>query len=74
MSNVVPVHPPQPLLAGYLRVGHDGHRRLPHMLSVGRLKYKRFVIDAAYIDSQTDLLKSLQAAGGKNKNNAVMAI
>jgi hypothetical protein len=63
MSNVVPLHPPQPLLAGYLRVGHDGHRRLPHMLNVGRLKYKRFVFEAAYIESQTDLLKALQAVG-----------
>jgi phosphopantetheine adenylyltransferase len=52
MSNVVPLHPPQPLLAGYLRVGHDGHRRLPHMLNVGRLKYKRFVFDAACNDQE----------------------
>jgi hypothetical protein len=63
MSNVVALHPPQPLLAGYLRVGHDGHRRLPHMLNVGRLKYKRFVFDAAYIESQTELLKALQSVG-----------
>lgn len=63
MSNVVPLHPPQPLLAGYLRVGHDGHRRLPHMLNVGRLKYKRFVFEAAYIESQTELLKALKVAG-----------
>ena len=63
MSNVVPLHPHQPLLAGYLRVGHDGHRRLQHMHNVGRLKYKRFVFDAAHIESQTELLKALQAAG-----------
>jgi hypothetical protein len=63
MSNVVSLYPPQPLLAGYLRVGHDGHRRLPHMLSVGRLKYKRFVFEAAYIETQTELLKALISAG-----------
>ena len=63
MGNVVSLHPPQPLLAGYLRVGYDGHRRLLHMHNVDRLKYKRFVFEAAHIESQTDLVKVLQAAG-----------
>jgi hypothetical protein len=60
MSNVVPLHPPQPLLAGYLRVGHDGHRRLPHMLNVGRLKYKRFVFEAALKIEDEVLKKALK--------------
>ena len=63
MSNVIPLHPAQPLLAGYLRVGYGDQRRLQHMHNVGRLKYKRFVFEAAHIESQTELVKALQAAG-----------
>lgn len=63
MSNVVPLHPAQPLLAGYLRVGYGDHRRLQHIHDVGRLKYKRFVFEAAHIESQTELVRGLQAAG-----------
>jgi hypothetical protein len=62
-SNVISLHPRQPSLAGYLRVGHDGHRLLEHMLKAGRLQHKRFVFDAAYIDRQTDLLRAVKAAG-----------
>ena len=62
-NNVIPLRPRQPDLAGYLRVGHDGHRLLEHMLKAGRLQHKRFVFDAAYIDRQWDLLKAVKAAG-----------
>jgi hypothetical protein len=62
-SNVVQLHPRQPSLAGYLRVGHDGHRLLEQMLTAGRLQHRRFVFDAAYIDRQRDLLKAFKTAG-----------
>ena len=33
-SNVIPLHHRQLVLAGYLRVGHDRHRLLEHMLMI----------------------------------------
>jgi hypothetical protein len=60
MAEVIHLHPRQPPLAGYLRVGHNGHRKLEHMLASGRLQYRRFVFDASYLAEQGDLLRVLQ--------------
>lgn len=62
-AEVISLHARQPLLAGYLRVGHRGHRRLDDMLAAGKLQYKRFVFDASHLADQTDLLRSLKKTG-----------
>ncbi|MBZ0218124.1 MAG: hypothetical protein K8F25_16325 [Fimbriimonadaceae bacterium] len=62
-AEIIPLHARPPLLAGYLRVGHKGHRRLDEMLAAGKLQYKRFVFDASHLADQTDLLRSLKKAG-----------
>jgi hypothetical protein len=62
-AQIIPLHPQQPLIAGYLRVGHDGHKKLEHMLAAGRLQHKRIVFDAAFISKQVELLRALRANG-----------
>ncbi len=63
MAEVIHLHPRQPLLAGYLRVGHNGHRKLENMLVSGKLQYRRFVFDACHLVEQVDLLRALQRSG-----------
>jgi len=57
------LHPQSAPLAGVLRVGHTGHRKLEAMLAAGRFPYKRVVFDAAHIEEQSDFVKSLVANG-----------
>jgi hypothetical protein len=54
------MEPPRP--AGFLRVGHNGHRRLEQLLSAGNLPYDRFVFDATHVGQQLELLEALRAA------------
>jgi hypothetical protein len=46
-----------PPIAGYLRVGHTGHRKLLDLPAGGRLSFRRIVLDAAYFDEQAELAK-----------------
>ncbi len=57
------LYPEDSVIAGYLRVGHTGHRKLWELHAAGRLNFNRFVFDAAHIDEQVDLLKALKASG-----------
>ena len=61
-AEIIELRPKQPLLAGYLRVGHNGQKRLQSMLSSGRLQHRRFVFDASHLHEQIDLLNSLKKA------------
>lgn len=63
MAEVIHLHPRQPLLAGYLRVGHNGHKMLENMLGGGKLQYRRFVFDASHLAEQQHLLRKLQKNG-----------
>lgn len=53
---------PSPI-GSFLRVGHTGHRKLEALISASRLRFRRFVFDAAHIGEQRDLLATLQGAG-----------
>ena len=57
------LRPQSPPLAGYLRLGHTGHRKLADLQAAGRFPYRRIVVDAAHLAEQRDLLKTLKAAG-----------
>jgi hypothetical protein len=57
------LRPQTPPLAGYLRLGHTGHRKLAELQAAGRFPYRRIVVDAAHVAEQHDLLKTLKAAG-----------
>lgn len=61
-AEIIELRPKQPLLAGYLRVGHNGQKRLQSMLASGRLQHRRFVMDASHIHDQAELLASLKKA------------
>src|SRR4051794_18351205 len=50
-------------IAGFLRVGHTGHRKLEALHAAGRFPYRRVVFDAAYIDEQIDLVNILKRSG-----------
>lgn len=63
MATLHILHPKSPPLAGFLRLGHTGHRKLAELLASGRFPYKRVVVDAAYFGDQIDLIKSLKADG-----------
>ena len=57
------LHSPPLPIGSFLRVGHNGHRKLESLLAASRLRFRRFVFDAAHIDEQQDLLGTLQRAG-----------
>src|SRR5258707_11717551 len=50
-------------VAGFLRVGHTGHRKLEALHAAGRFPYRRVVFDAAHIGEQLELLKMLRTSG-----------
>jgi hypothetical protein len=53
---------PEPI-GSFLRVGHTGHRKLEGLIAASRLRFRRFVFDAAHVEEQQDLLATLQRAG-----------
>jgi hypothetical protein len=53
---------PSPI-GSFLRVGHTGHRKLEALIAASRLRFRRFVFDAAHVDERRDLLATLQRAG-----------
>jgi hypothetical protein len=57
------LRPTMPTVAGYLRIGHTGHRRLADLHASGRLPYKRMVFDAAHFGEQIELAKTLKTSG-----------
>ena len=57
------LRPQSPPLAGFLRVGHTGHRKLLDLQAAGRLPFRRVVFDAAHLEEQIELLKQLKASG-----------
>jgi hypothetical protein len=57
------LHPHSAALAGFLRVGHTGHRKLDALIAAGRFPYRRVVFDAAHLSEQRELLKVLRANG-----------
>lgn len=57
------LRPMTPTIAGYLRVGHTGHRKLADLHAAGRLPYRRIVFDAAHLAEQLELAKTLKASG-----------
>src|ERR1700735_3533414 len=46
------LRPQTPPIAGYLRVGHTGHRKLLDLHAAGRLAFRRIVFDAAHFDER----------------------
>lgn len=77
MSATVHVlHPKLPSISGFLRVGHTGHRKLEELIAANRIRFQRFVFDAAHLEEQKDLLHLLQKAGCEiilDPNTAEMA-
>ena len=59
---VVQLRPPSEL-AGYLRLGFTGYRKLADLHAAGRLHFRRFVVEAAYFIEHWDLIRDLQADG-----------
>ena len=57
------LRPQAPPLAGFLRVGHTGHRKLMDLQAAGRLPFRRIVFDAAHLGEQVELVKRLKASG-----------
>ncbi len=63
MTNVVYLHGHSHTLAQFVRIGAGNHRLLEHLLAAGSLPVRRFVVDAALVAKQTDLLSALRADG-----------
>ena len=63
MPNVVYLHRSPDRISTFVRVGGSGHRQLETLLLSGRLPAERFVIDAAALARQSDLVTALKAAG-----------
>ena len=63
VATVHHLHPPSPPLAGFLRVGHTGQRKLEALHAAGRFPYRRVVFDAAHLAQQLGLLERLRASG-----------
>lgn len=57
------LHAKPPAIGSFLRVGHTGHRKLEALIAASRVRFRRFVFDAAHIDQQRDLLATLQRSG-----------
>jgi hypothetical protein len=63
VATVHMLRPLTPPIAGYLRVGHTGNRKLLNLHAGGRLSFRRIVFDAAYFEEQIELAKTLKASG-----------
>jgi hypothetical protein len=57
------LHPKPSSIGSFLRVGHTGHRKLESLIAASRLRFRRFVFDAAHIADQGDLLGTLRRSG-----------
>jgi hypothetical protein len=53
---------PQPI-GSFLRIGYTGHRKLESLIAASRLRFRRFVFDAAHVEEQQDLFATLHRAG-----------
>ena len=58
------LRPQAPPLAGFLRVGHTGDRKLMDLQAAGRLPFRRIVFDAAHLGEQVELVKRLKTVQG----------
>jgi hypothetical protein len=63
VATVHRLHPPSPPVAGFLRVGHTGQRKLEALHAAGRFPYRRVVFEAAHLPEQLGLLERLRATG-----------
>jgi len=63
MSNVVYLHGQPHTLAQFVRIGPWSHRLLEQLLASGSLPARRFVVDAALVGKQADLLAALREDG-----------
>ena len=63
VATVHHLHPPSLPLAGFLRVGHTGQKKLESLHAAGRFPYRRIVFDAAHLAEQMGLLARLRASG-----------
>jgi hypothetical protein len=61
-ATVHQLHPNSAPIAGFLRIGHTGQRKLEALHAAGRFPYRRIVFDAAHLAQQLDLLKALQGS------------
>lgn len=57
------LHAKPPVIGSFLRVGHTGHRKLEALIAASRVRFRRFVFDAAHIVEQRDLLATLRRSG-----------
>jgi hypothetical protein len=57
------LHPQTPAIAGFLRVGHTGHKKLADLHAAGRLPFRRAVFDASHVMEQIELLNAFRASG-----------
>jgi hypothetical protein len=62
VASIHVLHPQPDPIAGFLRVGHTGHRKLEGLHASGRLPCRRFVFDAAHLEEQHDLLRLLKGS------------
>lgn len=65
MSNVRQLHPDQPALGHYVRIGNTSYQQLEHLLEAGRLPVDRAVFDAGLLSRQKSLRKALRTAGAE---------
>ena len=56
------LRPTTPSIAGYLRIGHTGHRKLADLHAAGRLPHRRAVFDATRISHGVGQKESFRAA------------
>jgi hypothetical protein len=63
VATVHHLHPVSSPLAGFLRVGHTGQKKLETLHAAGRFPYRRVVFDAAHLAEQIGLLERLRASG-----------
>jgi hypothetical protein len=64
-QNVVYLHGQTEPVGHFLRIGGNGHRQLETLVSSGKLALDRFVIDAAAVSRQTDLIALLSERGSE---------
>ena len=57
------LRPQSPSIAGYLRVGHTGHRKLLDLHAGERLSFRRIVFDVTHFNEQLELAKTLKVGG-----------
>ena len=64
-DNIIYLQPPPPEVAHFIRVGFNDHRRCEHLLTTGKMRATRYVMEAGSFERQASLVSNLIDRGAE---------